>query len=90
MDFTKHFGLEYRGATLCAAVGAVMEKLLRPKRAAFSDKQRDEVYEAQEHRCAICDAELRGCAPVKTSTPSSSCASLGARFGSSVTLPRSS
>ena len=58
-DFTKHFGLEYRGATLCAAVGAVMEKLLRPKRVAFSDRQRDEVYEAQGHRCAICDAELR-------------------------------
>ena len=58
-DFAKHFGLEYRGATLCAAVGAVMEKLLRPKRAAFSDRQRDEVYETQGHRCAICDAELR-------------------------------
>ena len=32
--FCAHFGLEYRGSTLCAAVGAVMEKLLRPKRAA--------------------------------------------------------
>ena len=51
--------MEYRVATLCAAVGAVMGKLLRPKRAAFSDRQRDEVYEAQGHRCAICDAELR-------------------------------
>ena len=57
--FCTHFGLEYRGSTLCAAVGAVMEKLLRPKRAAFSDKQRDEVYEAQGHRGSICDAELR-------------------------------
>ena len=58
-DFAKHFGLEYRGATLCAAVAAVMGKLLRPKRAAFSEKLRDEVFQAQGHRCAICDAELR-------------------------------
>ena len=58
-DFTKHFGLEYRGATLCAAVGAVVEKLLRPRRVPFLDRQRDEVYEAQGHRCAISDAELR-------------------------------
>ena len=36
-----------------------MEKLLRPKRAAISEKLRDEVYEAQGHRCAICDGELR-------------------------------
>ena len=26
------FGLEYRGTSLCCAVGSVMEKLLRPKR----------------------------------------------------------
>ena len=58
--FVAHSGIDYRGATLCAAVGAVLEKLLRPKRAAFSDRQCDEVYEAQGHRCAICDAELRG------------------------------
>ena len=44
---------------LCAVVAAVLEKLLRPKRATFTDKQRDEVHEAQGHRCAICDAELR-------------------------------
>ena len=36
-----------------------MEKLLRPKRAAISEKLRDEVYEAQQHRCAMCDGELR-------------------------------
>ena len=30
-----------------------MEKLLKPKRAAISEKLRDEVYEAQNHRCAI-------------------------------------
>ena len=59
VSFYKHFGLEYRGATLCAVVAAVLEKLLRPKRATFTDKQRDEVYEAQGHRCAICDSELR-------------------------------
>ena len=29
--FCQHFGLENRGATLCAAVSAVLEKLLRPK-----------------------------------------------------------
>ena len=58
-EFCAHFGLEYRGASLCAAVGSVMEKLLKPKRAAISEKLRDEVYEAQGHRCAICDGELR-------------------------------
>ena len=36
-----------------------MEKLLRPKRATISEQLRDEMYEAQGHRCAICDAELR-------------------------------
>ena len=41
-----------------ASVGAVLEKLLRPKRTAFSDTARDEVHEAQGHRCSICDAEL--------------------------------
>ena len=35
------FGLEYRGASLCSAVGSVMEKLFRPKRQAFSDAMRD-------------------------------------------------
>ena len=44
-EFCAHFGLEYRGASLCAAVGSVMEKLLKPKRAAISEKLRDEVYE---------------------------------------------
>ena len=57
--FCAHFGLEYRGASLCAAVGSVMEKLLKPKRAAISEKLRDEVYEAQGHRCTICVGELR-------------------------------
>ena len=58
-EFCAHFGLEYRGASLCAAVGSVMEKLLKPKRAAISEKLRDEMHEAQGHRCAICDGELR-------------------------------
>merc|ERR1712185_54440 len=58
-EFCAHFGLEYRGASLCAAVGSVMEKLLKPKRAAISEKLRGEVYEAQGHRCAICDGQLR-------------------------------
>ena len=40
-------------------MGSVLEKLLKPKRAAISEKLRDEVYEAQQHRCAICDGELR-------------------------------
>ena len=57
-EFCAQFGLEYRGASLCAAMGSVLEKLLRPKRAAISEKLRDEVYEAQGHRCAICDGEL--------------------------------
>ena len=43
--FCEKFGLEYRGASLCSAVGNVMEKLLRPKRQAFSDARRDAVYE---------------------------------------------
>ena len=34
-SFCAHFGLEYRGASLCAAVGSVMEKLLKPKRLAI-------------------------------------------------------
>ena len=42
-----------------SSVGSVLEKLLKLKRAAISEKLRDEVYEAQGHRCAICDAELR-------------------------------
>ena len=58
-EFCAHFGLEYRGASLCAAVGSVLEKLLKTKRAAISEKQLDEVYEAQGHRCSICDGELR-------------------------------
>ena len=58
-SFLNHFGLEYRGATLCTAIAAVLEKLLRPKRATFTDTQRDAVYVAKGHRCAICDAELR-------------------------------
>ena len=53
-EFCAHVGLEYRGASLCAAVGSVLEKLLKPKRAAIPEKLRDEVYEAQGHRCAIC------------------------------------
>ena len=40
--FCEHFGLEYLGATLCASVGAMLEKLLRQKRLAFSDAVRDE------------------------------------------------
>ena len=36
-----------------------MEKLLRPKRQSISERQRDAMYEAQGHRCAICDSELR-------------------------------
>ena len=40
-------------------MGSVLEKVLKPKRAAISEKLRDEVYEAQQHRCAICDGELR-------------------------------
>ena len=35
-----------------------MEQLLSPKSASFSDKLRDEVDADQNHRCAICDAEL--------------------------------
>ena len=42
-EFCAHFGLEYRGASLCAAVGSVMEKLLKPKRAPISEKLRDEM-----------------------------------------------
>ena len=45
--FCAHFGLEYRGASLCASVGSVLEKRLKPKHAAISEKLRDEVYEAQ-------------------------------------------
>ena len=29
-EFCAHFGIEYRGASLCAAVGSVLEKLLKP------------------------------------------------------------
>ena len=29
-EFCAHFGLEYRGASLCAAVGSVLEQLLKP------------------------------------------------------------
>ena len=32
---------------------------LKPKRTAISEKLRGEMYEAQGHRCAICDGELR-------------------------------
>ena len=41
--FCAHFGLEYRGASLCAAVGSVLETLPRPKRATISEKLCDEV-----------------------------------------------
>ena len=58
-EFARHFGMAYRSATLCAAAAAVIEKLLRPKRAAFSGELRGEVFQAQGHRCAGCDAELR-------------------------------
>ena len=44
--FCARVGLEYRGSTLCAAMGADVEKLLRPKRAAFSDQLCDAAYEA--------------------------------------------
>ena len=54
--FCAHFGLEYRGASVCAAVGSVLEKLLKPKRTALSEKLRGQVCEEQNHRCAICDA----------------------------------
>ena len=38
----------------------MLEKLLKPKRAAISEKLWDEMYEAQGHRCAmVCDGELR-------------------------------
>ena len=57
--FCAHFNIEYRGASLCSAVGSIMEKLLRPKRQSISERQRDDMYEAQGHRCAICDSELR-------------------------------
>ena len=32
-EFCAHFGLAYRGASLSASVGSVLEKLLKPKRA---------------------------------------------------------
>ena len=58
-EFCTQVGLDYRGASLCASVGSVLEKLLKPKRAAISEKLRNEVSQAQEHRCAICLQEFR-------------------------------
>ena len=47
-EFCARFALEYRGASLCAAVGSAIEKLLKPKRAAISEKLRDDaVYVTQ-------------------------------------------
>ena len=58
-EFLRKFGLPYYGCGLPQAVGQVMELLLRPKRAAFSQKKRLEQYNSQNGRCAICDGELR-------------------------------
>ena len=44
-EFCARFGLEYRGASLCASVASVLEKLLKPKRAAISEKMRNEVHD---------------------------------------------
>ena len=45
--FLRHFQLPYHGSGLPAAVGQVMELLLRPKRTAFTQKKRLEQYHLQ-------------------------------------------
>ena len=42
--FLRHFSLPYHGSALPAAVGQVMELLLKPKREAFSQKRRHAQY----------------------------------------------
>ena len=52
--FMHHFSLPYHGSALPAAVGQVMELLLRPKREAFPPKCRHAQYQEQGGRCALC------------------------------------
>ena len=57
--FLERFGIEYYGCGLPGAVSLVLEKLLRPNRSHLNAAARQAQYEKQNHRCAICDAELR-------------------------------
>ena len=53
------FGIEYFGCGLPGAVSLVLEKLLIPNRSHMNAAARQAQYAKQNHRCFICDSELR-------------------------------
>ena len=57
--FLQRFGIEYYGCGLPGAVSSVLELLLTPTRQQFNSAMRQAQYEKQNHRCALCDSELR-------------------------------